>query len=741
MAHRRPPARRRLRPYQVGLILLALLILIPFTITFIRGLGLVRAYELRQPLTGATVLDRRGETIAVIGSRNRSYVPIQQIPVQLQNAVIAVEDARFRRHPGIDPIGIARALLTNLRTGRVTQGASTITQQLAKNLFLTPSRTLRRKLEEAVLALVLEARYSKDEILELYLNSAYFGHGATGVQAAALTYFGKPVSELTLAESALLVGVLRGPAIYDPYRHPDAARARRQVVLTRMAEEGYISQKEAGKAAGQPIELERRSPAQAPYFVDWITSELLTRYTPNLVYRGGLRVHTTLDLEVQRAAESAMVAQPNQGAIVVVDPKDGGILAMVGGRSYTASQFNRAISAYRQPGSAMKPFVYAVAFEQGYGMADAIFIDQPITIAGYSPANFRNEYLWTTVTLKHAVVESLNSIAVQLLNRVGIDPVFRLAQQSGLPLKPEDRTLALALGGIKGVTPLQLAEAYNVFAAGGVHRPVYAIAKVVTDDGRVLEEYTNGPGRRLLSAESTYLVTNMLEDVILNGTGKAAAIGPGYPAAGKTGTSDDRTNAWFAGYTPDMTAVVYIGNDDNSPLGTTGGLAAAPVWGDMMHRILATRKSVARGRFPAPPGIVAGIPIDWVTGGLATENCPTDQIEWDAFREWSTPETVCQLHPGPGLRPRQESQPSQPSQPVQPTQPAPTEPSLPGIVLPTPPGSVLEPTPGSETPSLPLSLPWPAQPPPQSQPPVAPLDLPFPSSVPGPFPTAGVAQP
>ncbi|MBE3576754.1 MAG: PBP1A family penicillin-binding protein [Limnochordales bacterium] len=720
MAHRRPPARRlRLQPYQVGLILLALLVLVPFTITFIRGLGLVRAYEMRQPLTGATVLDRRGEMIAVIGSRNRSYVPIQRIPVHLQQAIIAVEDARFRRHPGIDPIGIVRALITNLRAGRVTQGASTITQQLAKNLFLTPSRTLRRKLEEAVLALVLEARYSKDEILELYLNSVYFGQGATGVQAAALTYFGKPVGELSLAESALLAGLLRGPAIYDPYRHPDRARQRRQLVLNRMAEEGYITPEQAEAAGRMPIKVERRSPTQAPYFVDWITAELLTRYTPDLVYRGGLRVHTTLDLDVQRAAESALAAQPHQGAIVVLDPKDGGVLAMVGGREYTTSQFNRAVSAYRQPGSAMKPFVYAVAFEKGYNMSDAIFIDQPISIAGYSPANFRNEYLGTTVTLKYALVESLNSIAVQLLHRIGVNPVFELAKQAGLALKPEDRTLALALGGIRGVTPLQLAAAYNVFAAGGVYHPVYAITRVVTDSGRVLEEHTPTPGTRLLSVESTYLLTNILEDVILNGTGKAAAIGPGLPAAGKTGTSDDRTNAWFAGYTPEMTAVVYIGNDDNSPLGTTGGLAAAPVWGDMMRRIAATRKSLTRGRFPPPPGIVTGIAIDRITGALATENCPVDQIEWDAFREWSIPEATCPLHPGTPLRPQQQAGSAESSEPAA-LSPAPPEPTaMETPASPSPPSSLPLPDDLPEQESDPL---------PPGEYPIAPLDLPFPLS-------------
>lgn len=683
LAQRRP-LRLRLRPYQVGLLLLASSTLVPFFVLFVRGVQLVRAYELRQPLTGATILDRNGEVVAVLGSRHRTYVPLPQIPVELREAIVATEDARFYHHFGIDPVAIARAIVANLRAGRTVQGASTITQQLAKNVFLTPSRTLGRKLQELVLALVLEARYSKDDILELYLNSIYFGEGATGVQAAALTYFGKPVSRLDLAESALLAGIPRAPAFYDPYRNPEAALGRRQVVLDRMVAEGYLTPEEAAAAAGTPLVIKRQSPAQAPYFVDWIRDQLLDRYTPDLVFRGGLRVYTTLDLTIQRAAEAALAAQPHQGAIVALDHKTGGILALVGGRDYLESQFNRAVKAFRQPGSAMKPFVYATALERGYTMADAIFVDRPINIAGYAPANFRDEYLWTTVTLKHALVESLNSIAVQLLNRIGIDPVFSLARQAGLPLRPEDRHLALALGGISGVTPLQLAEGYSIFPAGGIHRPVYAIARVVDSDGRVLEKYSPPAPERLLSRETAYLMTNIMEDVILTGTGQAARPDPGYPAAGKTGTSDYRTNAWFGGFTPDLTAVVYIGNDDNSSLGETGGLLAAPVWGDFIRRVIAARKMPAplASRFPAPSGIVTGVPIDWITGGIATVNCPSSQVEWDAFRETEVPAAICPLHPGPLLGPQHA--PGASASPSRPTPSTPPAPVLPPASLPLP---------------------------------------------------------
>ncbi|MBE3583594.1 MAG: PBP1A family penicillin-binding protein [Limnochordaceae bacterium] len=699
------PHSDRIRPYQVGLILLALLFIVPFSVMYARGLERLRSYEVRQPLSGATLLDRRGQVIAVVGSQNRTYVPITAVPKELQEAVVDTEDARFYKHFGVDPVGIGRALVANLRAGHVVQGASTITQQVAKNVFLTPERTIRRKLEELVMAFILEGKYSKDEILEMYLNSVYFGEGVTGVGAAALTYFGKPVSQLTLGECALLAGLPQAPSRYSPYRDPQAALARRRVVLDRMVAEKHITPAQADAAAREPLRLERRSPTLAPYFVDWVTDLLLERYTPNLVYRGGLRVLTTLDLRIQEAAEAALASQPFQGAIVAVDPATGGILAMVGGRDYAASQFNRAVQARRQPGSAMKPFIYAVALEQGATMADTPFIDQPININGYAPANFKNEYLRVPVTLKHALVESINSIAVQLLQRIGIDPVYSLAQRAGLGLQPADRTLALALGGVGGVSPLQMAEAYTTFATGGLHRPVYAISRVTTSEGRVLESYTLPAAEPLLRPETSYLLTNMLVDVVRVGTGKQAGVPLNIPAAGKTGTSDERTNAWFAGYTPNLTAVVYIGNDDMSPLGLTGGLLAAPVWGMFVRTVYEHHLQPAPSRFMVPPGVTTGVPIDWQTGAIATTSCPPDHVEWDAFLENTLPEATCPLHRGSPLPVPGPSSPPAGIMPA-PATPAPA-PELAPVPTPAQPDSGLRPD--SSRP-LPPPILWPALP-------------------------------
>lgn len=618
----------RARRVVLGLIgLLALLGLIATA----RAILEVRRFEAERLTAAATLFDVNGNVITTLGRRRRAYVPLAEIPRALREAIVAIEDSRFYVHPGIDPIGIGRAFVANLRAGRIVQGASTITQQLAKNLFLTPERTLTRKIDEALLAVVLEMRYPKDRILELYLNYVHFGEGVWGVDAAAHTYFGKPAPSLDLAESALLAGLVRGPALYSPYRDEEAALARRATVLERMVDLGYISPSEADHAREEPLRLSGERAGSAPYFADMVAAELVQRFGRRLVQSGSLRVHTTLDVTMQKAAVAAMGA--HQGAIVALDPGSGAIRALVGGRDYVASQFNRATQALRQPGSAFKPFVYAAAIERGW-QENSVVQDIPSRFGDYAPENFDRIY-WGTVTLKQALVSSLNNGTVWLLDRIGVEAALEMATRLGIDtLDDRDRNLSIGLGGLtRGVSPLTLAAAYQAFANGGWRFTPYAIEQVLNSDGRVLYDHAHQLGNRgvrVLSSEVAFIITDMLRSVIQRGTGTAANIG--RAAAGKTGTSDERENAWFAGYTPNLVSVVYIGNDDRRSLPGGGGTLAAPVWGQFMTQATAALPAVP---FPVPPEILTGIGVDPFTGLLAGPACRAR--EEDAFLTGTAP--------------------------------------------------------------------------------------------------------
>ena len=468
------------RRYRYFWLLLLVIPMVLFAGWYIRGLFLLRQFETVSGLEGATILADNGEVLTVLGQGPSHYIPLEDIPQVMQDAILAMEDRWFYQHPGFNPIAILRAFYINFKAGRKIVGGSTITQQLAKNLFLTFEKTWTRKLEELVLALILEQRYTKDEILELYLNHIYFGEGSYGIEAAARTYFGKSARELNLVESALLAAIPRSPNAYDPYNNPDLARERRNIVLDRMVELDMISETEHQKAAASPIELARRQRGHAPYFLDYVKKQLEDRYGTNLVYRGGLRVHTTLNPDYQQAAEEAFAKQEFQGALVAIDPQTGFIRAMVGGRDYIESQFNRAAQAYRQPGSAFKPFVYAAALEAGWKQ-NTLVEDIPREYAGYAPSNYDDRY-WGPVVMKHAVAHSLNNAAVWTLSQVGVSQVMRLAENMGIKsLTPEDRNLSLALGGItKGVTPLELAGAFVPFANGGIRYEIRGIQRVLT---------------------------------------------------------------------------------------------------------------------------------------------------------------------------------------------------------------------------------------------------------------------
>lgn len=579
----------------------------------------------------ATILyDSQGRVIGKLFEENRIVVPFSQMPQQLQQAMVAVEDERFYQHFGIDIFSIVRAMWHNIKAGAIIEGGSTITQQLVKNAMLTQEQTWSRKIKDIILALILERRYSKQEILEAYLNQIYFGEGVYGVEAAAQQYFGKHAKDLTLSECAMLAGLPRNPEYYSPYAHPQEAKGRRNLVLNKMAEQKYITRQQAEAASQEPVSLTGKKPriAQASYYMDYVAGKLVEKYGAQKVYRGGLKVYTSLDIDIQKAAEG--VLGKYQGAVLAIEPQTGYIKAMVGGRDYQESQLNRATTFFRQPGSLMKPFVYAAAIDQGYKQND-IIKDEPITINKYSPQNYDKKFRGP-ITMKKALRLSVNVAAVKMLNQVGIDTVMNYAANMGITsLTPEDRNLALALGGItNGVTLLEITSAYTAFATNGIVCQPLAIIRVEDANGRVLEEHGISQ-RSVLSAETAYLVTDMLRAVIetSDGTGSAARIG--RPAAGKTGTTDDYRTAWFVGFTPGLAAGIYLGNDDMTPVGLAGGNAAA-LWGEFMSKAL--DNSPAQD-FTIPPNIITGIRVATNTGKLATTF--TKETEVDAFIRGTEP--------------------------------------------------------------------------------------------------------
>lgn len=605
---------RWIRRVAFGLVILALVVLL---LVVVNSYRLVAALDPDAPPQTAILLDREGRFFAYAGWGAARHVPLEELPLHLQHAVVAAEDKRFYEHWGVDLIAIARAVWANLRARSIVQGASTITQQLARTLFLTTEQTLSRKVQEAILAVFLEQRFSKDEILQMYLNRYEFGEGAVGIDAAARVYFGVAPSELSLAQSALLAGILQGPNLYSPFRNLEGALQRQAYVLDRMVEDGYITAQEASAARAAPLALASVPAHGHRYFADWIRSELVRQLGANLVRHGGLVVQTTVDPDIQAAMEG--VLGEHQGAIVALDPATGAVLGMVGGRSYRESQWNRATSAVRQPGSAFKPFVYAAALEQGW-QPNWLVDDRPHQFGDYAPGNYKDEY-WGPVTMRHALVESLNNGSVWLLSQIGVDAGLEMAERLGITrLSEADRHLGLALGALsRGVTPLELAAAYAPFANGGYRVEPYGIIRVQDAQGRVWIEHRPDP-RLVLSPQIAYLITDMLMGVVEHGTGTAAW--PGRPAAGKTGTSDDMVSAWFVGYTPDLVAAVYLGNDDGTPIGGGGGTLAAPIWGRFVTKALASRPVRS---FSPPAGVVTGVPIDLFTGLRAGDLCTRAQ--------------------------------------------------------------------------------------------------------------------
>ena len=543
------------------------------------------SFELPERNPGITILDVNGAPMARRGSFRGDAVRLDELPPYLARAVIATEDRRFYDHWGIDPYGLARAVLANIRARRIVQGGSTITQQLAKNLFLKPERTLKRKVQEAVLAVWLESLYSKDEILQIYLNRVYLGSGSFGVDAAAKRYFNKSAREVSLAQAALLAGLLKAPSRYAPNRYPKRAEKRAKLVLNAMVEAGFISREQGQAAINNPAAATRLlSSASGQYVIDWV-SELVGGLIGEARNRE-IIVETTIDPRLQAAAEKAVLfnmaaygdeKNAGEAALVALGP-GGSVRALIGGRSYSGSQFNRAIQARRQPGSAFKPFVYLAALEQGLS-PDDIRPDAPLTIGKWRPRNYSNTFLGP-VTLRQALSLSINTVAARLTGEVGPGRVVAEARKLGIT-SPLHKNPSIALGTAE-VSLLELSAAYVPFSNGGRRADPYVIRSIRTPQGEWLYRRQPVSGAQVVSARALRSMNDMLSAALNAGTGKRARLS-GQSAAGKTGTSQGFRDAWFIGYTAYLTAGVWTGNDDGKPMArVTGGGLPALIWRDFM---------------------------------------------------------------------------------------------------------------------------------------------------------------
>ncbi|MBQ8682547.1 MAG: PBP1A family penicillin-binding protein [Selenomonadales bacterium] len=576
------------------------------------------------------IFDCNDTSFAKLFEQNRVPISIGEMSAYLPQAIIANEDTRFRSHLGIDPIGILRSLVRNIMAGEIVEGGSTVTQQLAREMFLTQERTMTRKLKEALLALVLEQKFSKEEIMEAYLNQVYFGEGAYGVEAAAQVYFQKSARNLNLAESALIAGLARGPHLFSPYRDMNAALQRRAEVLAGMRAIGYIGADEEQAANQETIPLFEREKreVEASYFLDYIAQKLVEKYGEERVYKGGLKVYTTLDLRMQKEAEE--VLKDKEGAVLILDTTNGAIRAMVGGRSYADSQRNRVADEIRQPGSAFKPIVYAAALMQGM-RTNSIVQDVQADFAGYRPRNYNNVYLGP-ITMKRALKDSSNVASVRLGKQVGMDAIFDLANRLGITtLSDNDRHLATVLGGMSsGVNLLELTAAYTAFGNQGIYSAPIAIRRIIDETGVIAEE--GAPIQSaVLTPEIAYLMTDMLKEVLASGTGTPANLG--REAGGKTGTTDGYETAWFIGYTPELTAGIFVGNDDRSPVNISGTTVAG-MWGQMMSRIV---KEMPQTKFVVPDTIITGVPVYYYNGKYA--DTVDQNTEFSAFIKGTEPKS------------------------------------------------------------------------------------------------------
>lgn len=670
-----------------------ILILVLLIVGFGTGLGIFMSYvkdapefdpKKLKPSQTSMVFDQNDQIIAELhGEQNRIPVPLEKIPKNLINAFIAIEDQHFYSHKGINIRSIIGSLVTNFMHGGIKRGASTITQQLVKTAFLSSEQSWKRKAQEAWLAIQLERHYSKNEIMEFYLNQIYFGHSAYGVESAADTYFGKSVDELDLAESALLAGITKGPEYYSPYLNFDKSKERQEIILNTMAELGSVSKEEAENAKKEELKLvgikNVTTDYKAPYFTDYVIRELAAQFQKELglsedeaynkIYTDGLKVYTTVDMKIQEAAEKALadpknypyskndgneIAQP-QAAAVIIDPHSGHIKALVGGREHQRKLgFNRASQAFRQPGSTFKPImVYTAAVDMGYTAATVIddsSVSYPAGSGGvWTPKNYTNDFKGLT-TIRKAIANSVNIVAVKVFNAIGVDRGIEYAQKLGiknlvLTGDRNDRQLSAALGGItKGVTPLELASAFGTLANEGTHVEPIAILKVVDKNGRTILE--NKPEQwNAVSKQVAFIVTDMLRSVVTEGTGRRLADFP-FPVAGKTGTTSDDKDVWWVAYTPHLTGVVWMGHDEPTTMhNVAGGYQPALMWKQIMA---AAHEGLPKTQFVKPSGVVGPIEVCIDSGNLPTEFCRRDprghRTRGEYFIKGTQPTETCDVH-------------------------------------------------------------------------------------------------
>jgi penicillin-binding protein 1A len=544
----------------------------------------IQSLEIPKRPPSIKIADAAGHLLATRGDMGGEAVPLKDLPRYVPQAFVAIEDRRFYSHHGVDPIGIARALVANILHRGVSQGGSTITQQLAKNLFLTQERTLTRKVQEAALALWLERKFSKTQILDMYLNRVYFGAGAYGIEAAALRYFNKPAQKLNVAEAATLAGLVRSPSRLAPSRNPNGAEKRAQTVLAAMVEMKFITDNMAKVALMEPAQaIKAPAAGSVGYVADWVMDvldDLVGRVDQDIV------VETSIDTSLQAAAEGALTDElakygaksgVGQGALVAMTP-DGAVRALVGGRNYAESQFNRAVAAKRQPGSAFKPFVYLTAIERGL-TPETMRDDKPIAVKGWKPENYHHEY-FGPVTLRKALALSLNTVSVRLTLEFGPAAVVRTAHRLGIASKLEPNA-SIALG-TSEVSPLELTGAYAPFANGGMAVTPHVVERVRAASGKLLYQHEPDNLGRIVEPEYVGMMNSMMQETLLSGTARKADLA-GWPAAGKTGTSQDFRDAWFIGFTGHLVAGVWLGNDDSSPTKKiTGGGLPVEVWSRFM---------------------------------------------------------------------------------------------------------------------------------------------------------------
>lgn len=610
-----------------------------FFVALTRDLPQIRSLGSFAPAAITRIYSADKVLLAELFVQKRKPVPLRLIPDYLKQAIIATEDNRFYEHPGVDPKGILRAIIRNIQARDYVEGASTITQQLAKTLFLTPRKTIMRKLKEAFLAFQIERRYTKNEILELYLNVVYFGSGAYGVEAAAEIFFGKSSHELTLAECALIAGMPKSPSRYSPLINKSLALKRQAVVLEQMSGNGIITRKQLKAAKALPVDLadQKESSIKAPYFVAYVVSILDKALGEATLYRRGLTVYTTLNYAMQKTAEKAVMdglerldrrmesqgllqEGPPQAALVSLDASRGTILAMAGGRSYEQSRFNRATMARRQPGSAFKPMVYALAVDQGFAQNHVLW-DAPVVFKGaedgqdWIPNNYSGEFK-AEMTLRQALALSQNIPAIKLLNKLGPTRAVHFAHRMGIE-SSLDPNLTMVLG-TSEVTLLELTAAYSVFPGGGLWTKPFGILDVLDRQGKSVWR-AKLQKRTVISSEAAAIMTDMLKAVVMEGTGQEA-MRIGRPLAGKTGTTDGYKDASFIGFSPTIIAGVWVGLDNHGTLGDkeTGARTALPIWIHFMDQVL-------RGRlcqdFDQPEGVVQ-VRIDASSGLLASKDCP-----------------------------------------------------------------------------------------------------------------------